>query len=62
MISSIHDHVNGSTNFLIFVSIQAYHGHFGVLEELLYKYHSYLDSKDGKGRTPLDLAAYKGYK
>ena len=43
-------------------SIQAYHGHFGVLEELLYKYHSYIDSKDGKGRTPLDLAAYKGYK
>ena len=47
---------------MVFISIQAYHGHFGVLEELLYKYHSYLDSKDGKGRTPLDLAAYKGYK
>ena len=44
-------------------SIQAYHGHFGVLEEVLYKYHSYIDSKDGKGRThALDLAAYKGYK
>ena len=43
-------------------SIQVYHGPFGVLEELLYKYHSYIDSKDGKGHTPLDLAAYKGYK
>ena len=42
--------------------LQAYHGHFGVLEELLYKYRMYIDVKDEKGRTPLDLAAYQGHK
>ena len=29
--------------------LQAYHGHFGVLEELLYKYQQCLDWKDDKG-------------
>ena len=41
---------------------QAYNGHYGVLEELVYKYQSYIDSKDEQGRTPLDLAAFKGHK
>ena len=31
--------------------VQAYNGHFGVLEELLYKYQAYLDCKDEKGRN-----------
>jgi len=42
--------------------MQAYHGHYGVLEELLYKYSAYVDVKDEKGRTPLDLAAFQGHK
>lgn len=42
--------------------LQAYHGHYGILGELVYKYQSYLDSKDEKGRTPLDLAAFRGHK
>ena len=41
--------------------MQAFHGDFGVLEELLYKYQVYIDVKDEKGRTPLDLAAYQGH-
>ena len=36
---------------LFCVHVQAYNGHFGVLEELLYKYQAYLDCKDEKGRN-----------
>ena len=40
--------------------MQGFHGDFGVLEELLYKYQVF-DVKDEKGRTPLYLAAYQGH-
>ncbi len=42
--------------------LQAYHGHYAILGELVYKYQTYIDSKDEKGRTPLDLAGFKGHK
>ena len=35
--------------------VQAYNGHFGVLEELLYKYQAYLDCKDEKGKCHFQL-------
>ena len=42
--------------------VQAYNGHTGALDELLYRYQHHIDLKDTKGRTPLDLAAFKGHK
>ena len=39
-----------SVLILALFCVQAYNGHFGVLEELLYKYQAYLDCKDEKGR------------
>ncbi len=44
------------------VYVQAYNGHYEVVQDLLYKYQLMIDHKEEKGRTPLDLAAYKGHR
>lgn len=50
------------SDIYICILIKAYNGHFEVLQDLVYKYQMFLDYKDDKGRTPLDLAAFRGHR
>ena len=59
----VHVHVYNyvRVNF-IFLLYKAYNGHFEVIQELVYKYQMFLDHKEEKGHTPLDLAAFRGHR